>query len=57
MRRGLVGAFDRFNDIAALSDSEAAQAIHRDEIDILIDLKGFTREARSGSSCARRRCR
>jgi len=48
MRRRLVGAFDSFVDISGLSDGEAARAIHRDEVDILIDLKGFTANARSG---------
>ncbi|WP_157235110.1 O-linked N-acetylglucosamine transferase, SPINDLY family protein [Methylosinus sp. LW4] len=48
MRRRLVGAFDSFVDIEALSDGDAARAIHRDEVDILIDLKGFTANARSG---------
>lgn len=48
MRRRLMGAFDSFVDIEALSDGDAARAIHRDEVDILIDLKGFTANARSG---------
>lgn len=48
MRRRLVGAFDAFTDIAALTDTDAARAIHRDEVDILIDLKGFTANARTG---------
>ncbi|HEY8260445.1 MAG TPA: UDP-N-acetylglucosamine-peptide N-acetylglucosaminyltransferase [Methylosinus sp.] len=48
MRRRLVETFDSFVDISALSDGDAARAIHRDEVDILIDLKGFTFNARSG---------
>jgi predicted O-linked N-acetylglucosamine transferase (SPINDLY family) len=48
MRRRLVDTFDSFVDISALSDGDAARAIHRDEVDILIDLKGFTFNARSG---------
>lgn len=48
MRRRLVGAFDEFTDISALSDSDAARAINNDEVDILIDLKGFTANARTG---------
>jgi predicted O-linked N-acetylglucosamine transferase (SPINDLY family) len=47
MRARLRRAFDRFNDIGPFSDIEAAQAIHRDEIDILIDLKGFTEDTRT----------
>ncbi len=47
MRARLRGAFDRFNDIGPFSDEEAARAIYRDEIDILIDLKGFTQDTRT----------
>ncbi|MGJ0509044.1 MAG: UDP-N-acetylglucosamine-peptide N-acetylglucosaminyltransferase [Methylocystis sp.] len=47
MRPRLRRVFDQFNDIGQLSDEEAARAIHRDGIDILIDLKGFTRETRT----------
>jgi predicted O-linked N-acetylglucosamine transferase (SPINDLY family) len=46
MRARLVNAFDRFVDIAALSHREAAQCIHADGVDILIDLKGYTHGAR-----------
>ena len=48
MRRRLEKAFDGFHDIANLSDREAARAIHRDKIDILVDLKGYTLNARTG---------
>ncbi|MBY6243173.1 UDP-N-acetylglucosamine-peptide N-acetylglucosaminyltransferase [Methylosinus sp. Sm6] len=48
MRRRLVDTFDSFTDVSALSDGDAARTIHRDEVDILIDLKGFTFNARSG---------
>ena len=47
MRPRLLRAFDRFVDICLLSDFEAAQAIHDDAIDILIDLKGFTQNSRT----------
>jgi predicted O-linked N-acetylglucosamine transferase (SPINDLY family) len=47
MRRRLTAAFDRFVDLRPLSDWEAARRIHADGIDILVDLKGFTREART----------
>ncbi|MGE0196084.1 MAG: UDP-N-acetylglucosamine-peptide N-acetylglucosaminyltransferase, partial [Methylocystis sp.] len=47
MRARLSRAFDSFNDITPLSDAEAAQAIHRNGIDILIDLKGFTQATRT----------
>lgn len=48
MRRRLRTAFDVFHDVAALDDAELAQAIHRAGIGILVDLKGFTRGARTG---------
>ena len=47
MRRRLVGAFDRFIDCRMLSDYQVASAIAGAEIDILIDLKGFTQDART----------
>ncbi|HYF89084.1 tetratricopeptide repeat protein [Azospirillum sp.] len=47
MRRRLVAAFDHFADVRALSNLEAARLIHRDEVDILVDLKGYTKDARS----------
>ncbi len=46
MRARLHRAFDRFVDIAALSHRDAASLIHQDNIDILIDLKGYTHRAR-----------
>ena len=48
MRQRLLGAFDRFVDVSAMSDAAAAQRIREDEIDILMDLKGYTHAARSG---------
>jgi protein O-GlcNAc transferase len=53
MRARLVSAFDRFVDIRALSHREAAQRIHADEVDILIDLKGYTHHARPAISAYR----
>jgi predicted O-linked N-acetylglucosamine transferase (SPINDLY family) len=46
MRRRLVQAFDRFVDLAGLPHQAAAQRIHDDGIDILVDLKGHTHGAR-----------
>ena len=46
MRGRLVAAFDRFVDIAALSHHAAAARIHKDDVDILIDLKGYAHGAR-----------
>lgn len=46
MRARLRGAFDRFVDVSGLSHRDAAKAIHQDQVDILIDLKGYTRGSR-----------
>jgi predicted O-linked N-acetylglucosamine transferase (SPINDLY family) len=46
MRARLVAAFDRFHDVRAKSNAEAAQLIRDLEIDIAVDLKGYTQEAR-----------
>ena len=48
MRQRLRRAFDGFVDILALTDEAAARRIHDDRIDILIDLKGYTRDSRTG---------
>ena len=48
MRARLEAAFDRFVDIASGSDAAAAARIAADGIDILIDLKGYTDQARTG---------
>jgi protein O-GlcNAc transferase len=53
MRRRLERAFDRFVDIRPLSHAQAAQRIHADGIDILIDLKGHTLGARTAIMAAR----
>lgn len=53
MRARLQTAFDRFVDIHARSHREAAELIHGDKIDILIDLKGYTHQARPAISAYR----
>jgi protein O-GlcNAc transferase len=53
MRARLDRAFDRFVDIGALSHREAAQRIHADKVDILVDLKGYTYHARPAISAYR----
>ena len=47
MRERLVAAFHCFNDIAGLSDLEAAALIRGDGVDILVDLKGYTEGSRT----------
>ena len=46
MRRRMQTAFDFFHDIATISDDAAARMILSHGIDILVDLKGFTANAR-----------
>jgi predicted O-linked N-acetylglucosamine transferase (SPINDLY family) len=45
MRKRLVNGFDHFIDLRGLGPKEAAKRINDDEIDILIDLKGYTHGA------------
>jgi predicted O-linked N-acetylglucosamine transferase (SPINDLY family) len=47
MRPRIRNAVHLFHDISDLSDIEAAHAIYRARIDILIDLKGYTQGART----------
>jgi protein O-GlcNAc transferase len=47
MRRRLQRSADRFVDVARQSDREIAELIRADGIDILVDLKGYTRKARA----------
>ncbi len=47
MRQRLERAFDRFVDIRHESIAESSDAINRDGVDILVDLKGFTRHTRT----------
>jgi predicted O-linked N-acetylglucosamine transferase (SPINDLY family) len=47
-RKRLALAFDHFIDISSMSLEEAAQRIHADGIDILVDLTGFTQSSRTG---------
>jgi protein O-GlcNAc transferase len=48
MRLRLEKAFDRFVDVQSASEHEIAQQIRNDEIDILVDLTGYTRHVRPG---------
>lgn len=52
-RKRLEKAFDHFIDIRPLSLTAAAQRINADEIDILVDLTGFTQTSRSGIAALR----
>lgn len=46
MRERLKRAADHFIEASGLSDLEVAQCIRRDNIDVLVDLKGHTRDSR-----------
>jgi predicted O-linked N-acetylglucosamine transferase (SPINDLY family) len=48
MRRRIAAAFDRFIDVQTMPDAEVAGMIRELEIDIAIDLKGYTGGARTG---------
>ncbi|WJR80801.1 tetratricopeptide repeat protein [Bradyrhizobium sp. NP1] len=53
MRDRIAHAFDRFVDVRAFSHRDAAGQIHADQIDILIDLKGYTHDARPAIAALR----
>jgi len=48
MRARLMAAFDRFIDVRSKSDVEVAYLLCELEVDIVVDLKGFTAEGRPG---------
>ena len=48
MRRRLTAAFEHFVELRTMSDSEVASLSRRLAIDIAVDLKGFTTDARTG---------
>jgi len=53
MGRRLRRSFDRFVDVSAQSDDAVARLLRDLEIDIAVDLKGFTQGARTGILAAR----
>jgi protein O-GlcNAc transferase len=48
MRQRVSSAFDRFVDASRLSDQQIAEWTREHEIDIAVDLKGYTTESRPG---------
>jgi predicted O-linked N-acetylglucosamine transferase (SPINDLY family) len=46
IRRRVVKAFDRFHDVRSKSDREVAKLLNDLEVDIAIDLKGYTQDSR-----------
>ena len=48
MRQRLEKSFDSFTDVQSMSDRDIALQVRQDEIDIAVDLNGFTGDARTG---------
>ncbi|WP_445221031.1 tetratricopeptide repeat protein [Bradyrhizobium sp. Pa8] len=48
MRRRIEAAFERFVDAKPQSDAQIAELVRTLEVDILVDLKGYTQDARTG---------
>ena len=48
MRKRLVAAFDQFHDVRGKSDEEVAKLLHDLQVDIAIDLMGYTQDSRPG---------
>lgn len=49
IRRRVTAAFDRFIDVRGKSDQDIAELMRRHEIDIAVDLMGFTKDNRHGA--------
>ncbi len=49
----LRAAFDHFVDLHDLPDDAAARRIHADGVDILVEMKGYTKDARTGIAARR----
>ena len=48
MRARLEAAFDRFIDVRNSSDTEVAELLRQREVDLVVDLKGYTADGRPG---------
>ena len=48
IRKRLVTAFDRFHDVRRRSDEEVARELHDLQVDIAVDLMGYTQDMRCG---------
>jgi protein O-GlcNAc transferase len=48
LRARIVKAFDRFHDVRGAGDREVAELLHKAEVDIAIDLMGYTEHSRPG---------
>ena len=48
LRQRIRDSFDAYVDVSRMTDAQAAQRIRDDGVEILVDLKGYTRHARPG---------
>ena len=48
MRQNLIKAVDVFHDVSQMNDRDIAMLARQDEIDIAVDLKGYTYQSRTG---------
>ena len=53
MQTKLAETFDKFKDVHGLSNQAIKETVHSDEIDIAIDLTGYTKDGRSGLFASR----
>lgn len=53
MQARLVETFDKFKDVHGFSNQAIKETLHSDEIDIAIDLTGYTKDGRSGLFASR----
>ncbi len=53
LRARISAGVEHFVDLHSMSDLEAAQRIHADGVDILLDVNGYTQNARSGIAALR----
>lgn len=53
MRARLQSAFDHFLDVSGLADRDIARLMREREIDIAVDLQGYTADCRAGIFCHR----
>ncbi len=48
IRKRIIAAFDEFHDVRRMSDQEVAKLLFDMQVDIAIDLMGYTQDSRSG---------
>jgi protein O-GlcNAc transferase len=53
LRQRIAPCFDSLKDVRGLADEQVAELIRADQIDVLVDLKGYTRDGRLGILASR----